>query len=266
MTGRGALLTVGAMLTALLLAAGITGATAFVARQEAVEQLVVPATGEIGIRSAGEVVVRGTDRTDVRVSSRLRWAFGRPQVAVVRDGDRTDLRTSCPAGHLLQCRVELLVEVPRDTAVQVRADGLTASDLRGPLAVDARGAAVDVRDARAVRISSAGARVRVRRVSGRLEVQLRGGSLRAEQLTSREISIDSRGGRVWLDAAAVPRLVEVETRGGGVDVLVPRVDGGYDVRTTVLGGRSRVEVDSAPGSARVIRIDSRGARVRVDYR
>lgn len=253
-------------MTALLLAVGVTGTAAFVARQDAVEHLVVAATHEVGIRNAGPVVVRGTDRDDVRVSSRLRWAFGRPHVEVLRDGDRTDLRTSCPVGHLLQCRVELLVEVPRDTSVQIRGGGVTVSDLRGPLEIDARGAGVEVRDARDVRLSSSGGGVRATRISGRFEVELHGGGLRAEQLTSQEISVDSRGGRVWLDIAAPPSVVAVDVRGGGVDVLLPRVDGGYDVQSAVVGGRSRVEVDSTPGSDRVIRLDTRGAGVRVVYR
>ncbi|MEX2290539.1 MAG: hypothetical protein WD794_09470 [Mycobacteriales bacterium] len=266
MTGRGGLLALGSVLTALLLTAGITGTAALVARQEAVEHRVVVATAEVGIRSAGRVVVRGADRTDLRITSRLRWAFGRPAVEVVSGGGRTDLRTRCPAGHLLQCRVELLVEVPRGTSVQIRGGGVDVTDLDGPLEVASHGAAVDVRDAHDVRISASGGQVRVTRISGRVEVELRGGSLRAEQLTAQQISVDSRGGRVRVDVASPPRRVEIEARGGGVDVLLPRVEGGYDVQSSVVGGQSRVEVDSRPGSGRVVRLDSHGGRVRVAYR
>jgi hypothetical protein len=161
-------------------------------------------------------------------------------------------------------RVEIAVDVPRVTAVSVRASGgrvevsglqgdaelsssggsVVAHDLAGKLVAHSSGGAVEVRDLRGdLRLSSSGGRVRATSVQGAVDAESSGGSVQLEQVAG-SVRAGSSGGRVTVHGAG--GRVEASSSGGPVEVsFAPGNAHGGDIGSS--GGSVEVHVDPAVG-------------------
>jgi hypothetical protein len=100
-------------------------------------------------------------------------------------------------------------------------------------------------------------------VTGPIDLNSSGGSVLGTGLRGGEAHAESSGGSVRLVFDVPPDLVQASSSGGKVEVLLPRVDGGYRVDASSSGGSQVVEVPTDPASARRITVHSSGGSARV---
>ena len=173
-------------------------------------------------------------------------------------------------------RVHVTVEVPFDTAVDVRTSGgsitlsgtkrparlrssggsLTIEDLAAGLDGDTSGGSVHVHDvAGDARVRTSGGSIEAARIHGSLDADTSGGSVRVETVTG-DIKAHSSGGPIHIRAAS--GRVDAETSGGGADVSFAPGNG-KGGRIESSGGGITVSLDPSVGleiDAHADRIDS----------
>lgn len=216
----------------------------------------------------GPVRVTGWDRPAVAVSARkhVRGAHGaeaerlmqETEIEVTVHGSEVQVTTDAPRSWFgwssSQVRVELMVRVPRGSAVNIDGSsgsvtvdgtegpvsvdagsgGVQVSLAAGPVSVDAGSGSVTVSEVRGdVNLEVGSGPVVVRRVKGDVEVNGSSGSIRASEVEGRlnadtasgsvildriigDISVDTGSGGVRLEAVN-SRFVNVDTGSGGID-------------------------------------------------
>lgn len=208
-----------------------------------------------GRSGPGAHVVLSSRRDDLEERFRLQFDEGAGSVTVTArqrrrstwfENDRT--------------RVEVTVEVPFETAVDVRTSGgsialsatkrparlrssggsLTVEDLDAGLDGDTSGGAVRVRGvAGDARVRTSGGSIEAIRIRGSLDADTSGGSVRAESVAG-DLKAHSSGGPIRLRDVA--GRVDVETSGGGAEVAFARGNG-KGGRIESSGGGITVSLD-----------------------
>lgn len=157
-------------------------------------------------------------------------------------------------------RVEITVEVPFETAIDVHTAGgsirvsalkraaklrtsggsLTIEDLSADLDGDTSGGSVHVRDVTgSARVRTSGGSIQAARIRGSLDADTSGGSVRIESVSG-DVKAHSSGGPIHVfDAAG---RVDAETSGGGVEVAFAKGNG-RGGRLESSGGGITVSLD-----------------------
>ncbi|HEU4676145.1 MAG TPA: DUF4097 family beta strand repeat-containing protein [Motilibacteraceae bacterium] len=159
---------------------------------------------------SGDVIVRGEERSDVRVVTTTTASLRHPDTSTGRRSDQLLVSARCPSGPALlglgSCRTDVSVEVPHGTRVEVRSD-------RG--AVQVQG--VDA----ALRLRVGEGQVKVETATGPLDVSVDRGPVTATDLAGPSVDVRAGQGNVRVQAASpVPRLT-ARSSAGTVDVSVP---------------------------------------------
>lgn len=159
---------------------------------------------------AGDVIVRGEERSDVRVVTTTTASLRHPDTSTGRRSDQLLVSARCPSGTALlglgSCRTDVSVEVPHGTQVEVRSD-------KGTVEVDG----VDA----ALRLRVGEGQVKVETASGPLDVSVERGTVTATDLAGPSVDVRAGQGNVRVQAASpVPRLT-ARSSAGTVDVSVP---------------------------------------------
>jgi DUF4097 and DUF4098 domain-containing protein YvlB len=173
-------------------------------------------------------------------------------------------------------RVHVTVEVPFDTAVDVRTSGgsitlsgtkrparirssggsLTVDDLAAGLDGDTSGGSVHVRDIVGdAHVRTSGGSIEAERIRGSLDADTSGGSVRVETVSG-DVKAHSSGGPIHIREAS--GRVDAETSGGGAEVAFARGNG-KGGRIESSGGGITVLIDPTVGldiDAHADRIDS----------
>lgn len=157
-------------------------------------------------------------------------------------------------------RVEVTVEVPFETAVDIHTAGgsirlnalkrpaklrtsggsLTIEDLSADLDGDTSGGSVHVRDVTGnARVRTSGGSIEAARIRGSLDADTSGGSVRIENVSG-DVRAHSSGGPIHVLEAA--GRVDAETSGGGVDVAFAKGNG-RGGRIESSGGGITVSLD-----------------------
>ena len=216
-----------------------------------------------GDAASGAAVVVTSDREDLDQEYEMSFAAtpGQAQVIIKR---RHRGWSWFEGWQHWRGRVEIAVDVPRATAVSVRASGgrieasglagdadlsssggsVVAHELAGKLVAHSSGGAVEVRDLRGdLRLSSSGGHVRATSVQGAVDAQSSGGSVQLEQVAG-SVRAGSSGGRVTVRGAG--GRVEASSSGGPVEVTFAAGNAhGGDIGSS--GGSVEVHVDPAVG-------------------
>lgn len=214
---------------ALLMVVGGAAATVegFLERLEVTSAPLPAGTGSLVVDlDLGSVTVRSASPgSPGRVTRWARWATGQPESAVTTAAATTTVSGRCPATFSLgaRCRVDVDVEVPAGTTVQV----LTGVG------------DVDLTD-----------------LSGRIDVATRVGDVVAVGLSSSEVSIEAVTGDVAVRLVAPPMRVRAVTTTGDVEVTVPRAAAGDGYRITVQApaSSSTVGLPSDPAASRSLTV------------
>jgi Toastrack DUF4097 len=236
----------------LLLAVGGSWALSWATRETDTNSRTMPAvrTIEVDSRRSGDVVVIGTQRSDIRLRTKQsRTIFGRPHIEVGYVNGRLRLDGHCSEleiwGSDAGCSVSFRLEVPRDTTVRltassgdVRADGLSGT-------ADLRTKSGDVHAVGAL---------------GTLHLETISGDVDADSSAS-DIDASTTSGDVHVRARN-PTRVKAHTVSGDVHVSVP--DRTYAVETHEVSGDDHVEVRTDPNAPRSIQATTTSGDVHVD--
>jgi hypothetical protein len=193
------------------------------------ETATYPAASRLELDSgAGDIVVRGEDRSDIKVDSRIRSTGSDPKLTADTSAGRLRLRASChhsffnwdtgddTFGIGPLCAVSYTVAVPRETSLSV--DSGT-------------------------------------------------GDVRADGISSPAVSIDSGTGDIVLNFVAAPRDIEINSGTGDVTVRVPAgaydINTDSGIGDVVLGfgiehdaaSTNRIRIDSGTGDVTIERSD-----------
>ena len=239
-------------LAVVLLAAGGSWALSWVTRETDTNSRTIPAARTIVVdsRRSGDVVVVGTQRSDIRLTTKQsRTIFGRPHIEVGYGGGRLRLDGHCSEleiwGSDAGCSVSFRLEVPRDTMVRLTA---SSGDVR---AVGLTGAA-DLR--------TKSGDVRALGTLGTLHLETISGDVDADSSAS-DIDASTTSGDVHVRAHN-PTRVKAQTVSGDVHVSVP--DRTYAVRTHEVSGDDVVDVRDDPDAPRSIEATTTSGDVHVD--
>jgi putative adhesin len=216
-----------------------------------------------GDAASGAAVVVTSDRDDLDREYEMSFAATPGQAQVIIKRRHRDWSWFEGWQHW-RGRVEIAVDVPRATAVSVRASGgrveasglegdtelsssggsVVAHELAGKLVAHSSGGAVEVRDLRGdLHLSSSGGRVRATSVQGAVDAQSSGGSVQLEQVAG-SVRADSSGGSVTVRGAG--GRVEASSSGGPVAVSFAAGNAhGGNIGSS--GGSVEVRVDPAVG-------------------
>jgi Putative adhesin len=237
--------------TVLLLAVGGSWALSWATRHTDTSTRTMPAAATIVVDSqrSGDVEVVGSDRADIRLTTKQRRSvFGRPKVGVRYDGERLRLDGHCSNFELwgidAACGVTFRLEVPRDTAVRLAANSgdVTADDLAGAADLRTRSGDVDAVD-----------------VLGDLHLETISGDVDADASSS-DIDASTTSGDIDVRARN-PKRVRAHTISGDVHVSVP--DRTYAVETHEVSGDDDVEVRKDANAPRRIEASTTSGDVNV---
>jgi hypothetical protein len=215
--------------------------------------------------AGGGIRVTGGDVSDVRITTRLTYGWGKPRITQESGPDGIRLDISCPWWTFV-CGASYDVVVPR--AFEVRADSSGGSvivrDLSGRLEATSSGGSITASNVTGpVRADSSGGAIILDGAGGPLDLHSSGGGIRATGIRGAEVSAGSSGGGIRLEFATPPDRVTADSSGGGVELLLPAVTGGYDVEASSSGGGRTVDVPTDSASTRKVTARSSGGSVKV---
>jgi len=153
-------------------------------------------------------------------------------------------------------RVEVTVDVPFDTAVDIRTSGgaITLSEVRKPARLRSSGGSLHVEEAAELDGDTSGGAIRIRDVSGNARVRTSGGSIEATHVRG-SLDADTSGGSVRVEG--VGGDVKAHSSGGPIRIL----DAGGRVDAETSGGG--VEVVFGRGNDKGGRIESSGGGITI---
>lgn len=253
---RVAWLVVGCLAAVPLLGFGVIQAASTVAHEERTEVTTIDlattdVTGLVVDNGAGSVTVVGVDDGDAivvraNISDGLRDTGHR---VTTRD-DHVFVRGTCPLFGSEWCSVDYTVEVPTDLYVNVKGLGsVTVSDIDASVVADSRTGSVDLV-----------------RVGGEITATSDQGRLEGRDLTAPSVTARADQGRVSLEFAESPRMVDAEADQGSIDIVVPDdPDVVYAIDPDADQGSTSLRVAQDPRSDRSIRVKADQGSITVRY-
>jgi hypothetical protein len=185
----------------------------------------------------GQVVVVGTDTETIRLDAEISHGLRDTGYSwEVVDGV-LEVEGHCPLFGSYWCDVDYRLEVPRDVDVVINSDNdrVYVGDIDGNVQID-----------------NDNGRIELVRLSGTIVADTDNGRLVGESLSSESVTAYSDNGRVELDFADPPSSVEARTDNGSVEVVLPDVEGGYNVDAQTDNGSEDVTVIDDPTSDRTV--------------
>lgn len=172
------------------------------------------APGPKGVKVVSDVSLQLLASSDgqVHVTVDGTYAAAQPNVKVATTGGVLDVATGCPDVH---CEVDLTVEVPGTSAVQVKAEG-TSMDAVG--------------------------------VASPLTVEANDGSVTLTRVRSPRVSVDAVHGSVDMLFDSAPDQVNATTSDGSLTVQVPRTTT-YAIDALAAQGSSQIDIPNDPSSS-----------------
>ncbi|MFL6128441.1 MAG: hypothetical protein ACJ73E_05190 [Mycobacteriales bacterium] len=260
-------LAVGVLLSVAAIAWGVLLLVNLLGRTTEDRSATLPATGGqlILSSSGGGIRVAVGDVTDIRVVSHLVYGLSAPRLRQDAGPGGVRLAASCPWYSSL-CSVTYEITLPTGMAVRAESSGgsISVRGVTGAVDTSSSGGPITVSETTSsIRAHSSGGSVTVTASTGAVDLDSSGGGIVGTGLRGDRARAESSGGSVRLVFDAPPRLVEASSSGGGVEVRLPRVDGGYRVDATSSGGGQVVDVPTDPASTRRVTVHSSGGDARV---
>jgi hypothetical protein len=249
---RRSLLIAGSILAVITLGWGVFSAVSFAAHSRTRTSISLP-PGITAIEldlSTGSAVLIGDNVETVTGTRIVDRGLRAPSFREERVGSTLRLKASCPIFLDANCNVRYELRVPASVSV-------TGSSAGGPIRTEGVTGSVDV--------SSSGGSVTIAGSVGDVRATSSGGSVKVLDSRSDVVKADSSGGSVRLSFAEPPTNVDASSSGGGVSIGLPRDESGYKVDASSSGGSRRVDVRTDPDSTKVIKADSSGGSVTVEY-
>ena len=181
----------------------------------------------------GAVSVSGTDGDTIEITAHLRErSLGDAEFTATEHDGVLALDGDCDGGWVGNCRVELVVDVPRDLDVTVGSDN--------------------------GRIALAG-------LSGDVDAATDNGTIDATDLTADRLAADSDNGRITLVFDDPPDAVRASTDNGAIAISIGG-DATYDIEADTGHGTVEVDVPTDPLAVRRVVAHSGNGSIRIAER
>ena len=222
---------------ALFLVAGGIAAVTLTQETDLMDQTVAPenVSSLVVVGEAGDITITVEDRSDIRVASVLvtnSWSDA--EVDVETGGGSVTVDSSCD-GILgfSTCTVQHDISVP--------------AGLLEELSVEIAAGDVDIIGA-----------------SAELDVQVSAGDVQILDFSGPSVMVRLSAGEITLAAVEAPESIDVRTRAGDIEIVVP--DEVYNVSTDVTAGSANVALRQDPGSERTIDVSTTAGDISITAR
>jgi hypothetical protein len=223
-----------------------------IAHDERTERFTVPAaqlTRLVVDNDTGSITIVGTTGDEISVEAEVSDGLRETGFSHEIAGSTLELRGSCPLVGSMWCRVTYRIEMPRDLDVEVNADNdrVDVSNVAGNVVIDSDNGAVELAD-----------------VSGPIEVAGDNGRVVGTGLSSAVTRVETDNGRVELAFIEPPDSVTVNGANGSIEIVVPQIEGGYDVTAeTSNGSTDDIDVIDNPESPHKLRLETDNGSISV---
>jgi DUF4097 and DUF4098 domain-containing protein YvlB len=196
----------------------------------------------------GSVTIVGTDTDEIsveaEVSDGLRHTGFRREVVF----STLELHGSCPVFGSMWCRVTYRIEVPRDLTIDIDSDDgrVGVSDVDGDLTIQSDNGAIELSGS-----------------TGTISVDSDNGRISGSNLRSPVTDARSNNGRIELSYSEPPDMVTANGDNGSIEVVVPEIDGGYDVTADSSNGGVDPFIHDNPESPHQIRLSTDNGSITV---
>ena len=226
-----------------------------IAHDERTERFAVPAgqlTRLVVDNDTGSIIIVGTTSDEISVEADVSDGLRDTGFSHEIAGSTLELRGSCPPVGSMWCRVTYRVEVPSGLDVEVNADDgrVEVRNIDGEVVIDSDNGAVELAS-----------------LSGPIDVDGDNGRVVGSGLSSAVASVDTNNGRIDLGFTDPPDAVTVNGDNGGIELVVPEIEGGYDVTAeTSNGSADDIDVVDNPESPHKLRLETDNGSIAVHVR
>ena len=223
-----------------------------IAHEERTEQFTVPAgqvTRLLVDNDTGSVTIVGTATDEIVVEAEVSDGLRDTGFSHGVTDSTLELRGSCPLIGSMWCRVTWRIELPRGLDVEVNADndGVDVSNIDGNVVVDSDNGAVELAD-----------------VSGEININGDNGRIVGTDLSAAVVDVDTDNGRIELAFTEPTDTVNAGADNGSVEVVVPEIEGGYDITAeTSNGSTDDIDVVDNPESPHKLRLETDNGSISV---
>jgi hypothetical protein len=239
----------GSVFTVVTIGFGTLQAVAGLAHERRTVRSVVDAPVQvIDIEASGSVTVLGRGGGPITVTERVSDGLHSPERERRVDGARLVLRGTCPHFPETFCSDDFVIRAPRSVQLNIRAEGITLTQMRG-----------------GADLTSDGGNIWLRRTGGTMRLRSHGGDITGTALDSFDIETDSYGGNTDLAFAVSPHRVDAASHGGDINLILPDRSLAYRVDASAMGGSTDTLIRTDPDSPRVLRTESFGGDITVRY-
>jgi hypothetical protein len=225
------------------------------AHEERVELSSYPAAGLARLQvdsASGSIRVEGTDGDSIEVRAEISDGLRRTGESQTVDGETLRLDSTCPNYGSDWCWVNYRIRAPRELELVLDSDNssIRVAGMTGAVSAHADNGSVELSD-----------------LAGPIDVSADNGRVEASRLTSSTVTADTDNGRITLEFAAPPTMVEASADNGSVEVVVPDDGTSYrlDIETDHGGQTEDVPIDSSSPRSIIIRTDNGSATARTGF-
>ena len=266
--GRGVALVLGVPVVLAIIAFTAFGYVGDIGHASYPVSFTVPAAPGTGLTlnlNGGNATVRSDAAAvpgQARVTGTVDYSLGRPTLR----HHAGDVSLACPRIDLGNCDLNATVDLPAaDTPLHVSSGGgqVSATGLDGTNSLATDGGNLTLTAVAGIlTVDSGGGEVTADHLGGTPSFTTDGGNLSATGVHSDHVTVSSGGGEVSLSFTRSPRVVEVTSDGGNVNITVP--PGGHYIVTTNPGGGNVTAFPSSSGP-NVITVNSGGGEINISY-
>lgn len=143
-----------------------------------------------------------------------------------KEGDDTIRLGGVCSGVIIECRLRHRIEIPSDLAIEVRAEAgsVVANDFTAPIDI---------------RVSEGN--INVEGASGPIALATDSGSMRAERLSSDQVTARADEGYVILEFERPPAEIKTRSTHGNTTIRLP--DAGYRIKTVLTEAKSSIKIN-----------------------
>jgi hypothetical protein len=198
-----------------------------------------------------------------RLTGTVQYSLVRPHLTI--DGAGVHLNCRLPTGN---CGLTAILDVPRDTAVQLATEGgnMQLNGIDSSVTLDSGGGDVTVSGVGgSADVTTGGGNLTATDLGSIRQFSTEGGDVNGTGLFAPRVTTNSGGGNVTLVFTSVPTSVSVASEGGDISIVLPQGSTPYYITNNEEGGNYSAQVPTTTNSKAVntINVDSGGGNVSI---
>jgi Putative adhesin len=196
-----------------------------------------------------------------RLVGTVQYSLVRPRLRI--SGGNVSLACNVPTGN---CGLNATLDVPRDTAVNVRSEGgnMQVSDIDRDVTLDSSGGDVTVSGIGGIAdVTTGGGNLTVSQLGSIRQFSTDGGDVNGRDLFAPRVTADSGGGNVTLRFTRVPAHLSIKSDGGDIAVVLPLGSTSYAITYSTDGGDYSAQVPTSRSSGNTIDVHSGGGNISI---